>query len=202
MASGNELDVQPEQINHPRSDQREVANSVRFTSEKISKQNGVVSVLETADDGDSQQFFPVEPKSFHEADLTDTQVEALILKYFLACGDATGRDVADQLRLPFRLLEKTMCRLKGDQLLVHKNSAPMNDFVYQIAESGRERARRYVASCSYFGSAPVTLSDYVASVRAQSLEHQSPSEACLKNACRGLFVNQHMVDFLPLSLLV
>ena len=46
MASGNELDVQPEQINHPTSEQREVANSVRFTSEKISKQNQKIKLLE------------------------------------------------------------------------------------------------------------------------------------------------------------
>ncbi len=194
MASGNELDVLPGQINHPISEHCDVDNRLPFAVEKVCEQDGVVAVLETANDGGSQRFFPVEPKSFREADLTDTQVEALILKYLIARGDATGRAVAGQLRLPFRLLEETMYRLKGDQLLVHKNSAPMNDYVYQITELGRERARRYVASCSYFGAAPVALSDYVASVRAQSLEHQNPSEACLKNAFRGLLVNQHMLN--------
>ena len=194
MASGNELDVLPGQINHPTSEHRDVANRLPFAVEKVCEQDGVVAVLETANDGGSRRFFPVEPQSFREADLTDTQVEALILKYLIARGDATGRAVAGQLRLRFRLLEETMYRLKGDQLLVHKNSAPMNDYVYQITELGRERARRYVASCSYFGAAPVALSDYVASVRAQSLEHQNPSEACLKNACRGLLVNQHMLN--------
>ena len=40
----------------------------------------------------------------------------------------------------------------------------MNDFQYQLTDLGRERARRYCDHCTYFGAAPVSLKDYVASV--------------------------------------
>ena len=44
----------------------------------------------------------------------------------------------------------------------------MNDYQYQLTDLGRERARRYSQHCTYFGAAPVSLADYVASVKAQS----------------------------------
>ena len=120
-------------------------------------------------------FVPTEPSSFREAGLTDTEVEALILKYLMARGDATGHDVADQIRLPFILVDELLRQLKIDQLVVHKGSAPMNDYQYQLSDVGRERARRYYEQCSYFGSAPVILSDYIAGVEAQSLAGQRPT---------------------------
>ena len=73
-------------------------------------------------------FVPVEPESFREAGLTDTEVEALILKYLMARGDATGHDVAEQVRLPFVLVDELLRQLKTDQLVVHKGSATMNDY--------------------------------------------------------------------------
>ena len=47
--------------------------------------------------------FRSSPNSFAEAELSDSQVEALILKFLLARGDASGRASADHIRLPFRL---------------------------------------------------------------------------------------------------
>ena len=53
-------------------------------------------------------FVPIEPASFAAAGLTDSQVEALIVKFLLARGDATGRDVADQVKLPFVLVDELL----------------------------------------------------------------------------------------------
>ena len=58
----------------------------------------------------------------------------------------------------------------------------MNDYVYQLTDLGRERARRFMDHCTYFGSAPVSLMDYIIGVKAQSLEKQHPSADDLKRA--------------------
>lgn len=137
-------------------------------------------------------FLPIEPESFRQADLTDSEVEALILKFLLSRGDAAGRDIADQVRLPFVLVDELLRTMKNDQLIVHKGSAPMNDYQYQLTELGRERARRYSAHCTYFGSAPVSLDDYVASVQAQSLTKQHPTSDDLHRAFEDLLLNTRM----------
>jgi hypothetical protein len=139
------------------------------------------------------EFIPMEPRTFRDADLTDSEVEALILKFVLARGDASGRSIADQLKLPFILIEETLRQMKYDQLVGHKGSAPMNDYVFQLSDLGRERARRYVEHCTYFGSAPVALRDYIAGVKAQSLETQHPSAEDLQRAFADLLINKRML---------
>lgn len=150
--------------------------------------------VEPAADLGASGFVPVEPASLDEAGLTESAVESLVLKYLLARGDASGRAVADQLKLPFVLLDELLRRMKFDQLLAHRGAAPMNDFVYQLTDLGRERGRRFSQHCTYFGAAPVSLPDYVASVHAQSLTRQHPSPADLHRAFADLLLNKKMLD--------
>jgi DNA-binding PadR family transcriptional regulator len=143
---------------------------------------------ETAD-----EFVPVDPSSIRDAGLSDSEVEALILKYLLSRGDCTGRDVADQIKLSFILIDPLLRQLKYDQLLVYRGAAPMNDYVYQLTDLGRERARRFMDHCTYFGSAPVSLTDYIIGAKAQSLEKQHPSTEDLKRAFADILVSDRML---------
>ena len=138
-------------------------------------------------------FVPIEPESFIDAQLTDSEVEALVLKYLLARGDATGRTIADQVKMPFVLVDELLRRLKTDQLVVHRADAPMNDFHYQMSDLGRERAQRYASHCTYFGSAPVSLRDYIVSVTAQSMSKQHPEGEDLHEAFKDLLLNKQML---------
>jgi hypothetical protein len=139
-------------------------------------------------------FMPIEPASFSEAGLGDSEVEALILKFLLARGDAAGRDIADQVRLPFVLISQLLSDMKYSQLIGHRGSAPMNDFIYQLTDLGRERARRFSQHCTYFGAAPVSLEDYIAGVHAQSLTGQHPTAEDLHRAFEGLLLGTKILD--------
>lgn len=139
------------------------------------------------------EFVPVDPPTIRDAGLTDSEVEALILKYLLSRGDCTGREVSDQIKLSFILLEPLLRQLKYDQLLVYRGAAPMNDYVYQLTDLGRERARRFMDHCTYFGSAPVSLMDYILGIKAQSLEKQHPSADDLKRAFEDILVGERLL---------
>jgi len=141
-------------------------------------------------------FTPIEPESFRQADLTDSEVESLVLKFLLARGDATGRDIAEQVRLPFVLVDALLRSMKNDQLIGHRGAAPMNDFQYQLTDLGRERGRRYSQHCTYFGSAAVSLKDYIASVHAQSLTNQHPTADDLERAFADLLLSKNLLDSL------
>ncbi|NLE39667.1 MAG: AAA family ATPase, partial [Pirellulaceae bacterium] len=142
----------------------------------------------------TNDFVPIEPDSLEAAGLSDTEVEMLILKYLLARGNASGRDAADQVRLPFGMVETLLWRMKNDQMVVHRGSAPLNDYDYQLTDVGRERARRFAAHSTYFGSAPVILDEYIASVKAQSLNSQHPTADDLHRAFGDLVLNKGMLD--------
>jgi predicted ATPase with chaperone activity len=144
-------------------------------------------------DPEADAFIPYEPQSLHEAGLSESEVESLILKLLLSRGDLVGRDVADHIRLPFVLMDEVLRQLKKDQLVVYRGSAAMNDYLYQLTDLGRERARRQAQHCSYFGAAPVPLAAYIDSVRAQSLEKQHPTQEDLRHAFDDLLISPRML---------
>ena len=112
----------------------------------------------------------------------------------MARGDATGREIADQLKLPFLLVDELLRGLKSEQLVGYRGGASMNDFVYQLTDVGRERAKRYWNHSTYFGTAPVSLEDYVASVKAQTLVGQQTTAEHLRKAFGDLVLSQKMLD--------
>lgn len=140
------------------------------------------------------EFVPMEPTSLDEAQLTPSAVEGLFLKMLLSRGDATGRQISDHIKLPFRLTDELLREMKTDQLVVHKGAAPMNDYLYQLTDVGRERARRLSEHCTYFGSAPVALQDYIDAVARQSLTRQHPSVEDLSLAFDDLLINKKMLS--------
>src|SRR5690606_23743276 len=81
----------------------------------------------------------------------------------------------------------------NDQLVYYRATSEANDYVYSLTDLGRERARRFTEHCTYFGAAPVTLHDYVASVKAQSIEHQRPTADDLNVAFQDLLINKKML---------
>ena len=194
--SDEKLDGLINRINNMASGKAVPAESSPSTN--VAATTNSVETVEAAQSGheeelDTDSFIPIEPASFREASLTDTEVEALVLKYLLSKGDATGRDIVEQVNLPFRLIDELLRQMKNEQLVAHKAAAAMNDYVYQLTDIGRERARRYHEHCTYFGSAPVNLADYVKSVKAQSIEHQHPSAEDLNRAFEDLLINPEML---------
>ena len=143
---------------------------------------------------EEEPFHPVEPRSFREARLNEAEAEAIGLKYLLSAGSATGREIAEQLKLPFKLIDDLMFQLKADQLVVYRGASVANVYQYQLTEMGRERARRLVEHCTYFGAAPVHLKDYIESVGKQSLTKRHPTPEDLHAAFDDLLMNKRMLD--------
>jgi predicted ATPase with chaperone activity len=117
----------------------------------------------------SQGFQPAAPKSLEDAGLTETEAEDLILKFLLRRGVQSGRDIAEQLRLPFGTLQAMFQAMKNSQRIVIARNASVSDYEYSITNKGIEAAKQCNERSTYFGSAPVPFADYVAAVSAQSM---------------------------------
>lgn len=137
---------------------------------------------------------PSEPESFQQGRISETQVEQIVLRFLLASGDAEGRQITDQVKLPFRLMEPLLSRLKFEQLLAYKSSTATGDYVYALTERGREVARGHSVDCTYYGTCPVRIDEYIASVKQQTLEGQRSRASDLKHAFRDLLINPNMLD--------
>jgi predicted ATPase with chaperone activity len=180
-------------IDKPTKKETDVADTISgsgFAAELI--RQGVFDAAEKAPEAADRKpvahaadepFVPREPSSLEATGLTRNDVESLILKFLLHVGAASGRQIADQIKLPFGCISPLLQMLKSQLLVMYRNSAPMSDYEYELSETGLERARRFYDNCTYFGAAPVSLEEYLESVRRQSLRRSRPK---LADICRVL----------------
>ena len=134
-------------------------------------------------------FQPLLPRNLDEAGLPETLVDALICKHLVGVGNETGRDIAEHLCLSPALLEGRFQKLTARQLLTHKGSAPLGDYIYTLTQQGRELAQHLMDACAYRGPAPVPLADYVTSVDAQTITAEAPKREQLEQAFKDISVD-------------
>jgi hypothetical protein len=132
---------------------------------------------------------PQEPGSLQDAGVSDSLVEGLVMRYLLSCGEAKGREIANQVKLPFRIIARVLDAVKAEHRIALKAGTETNDYVYAVTESGRQWARQTAFECTYFGACPVNFADYVESVRRQSIEGQSPNREDLKRSFSDLLID-------------
>lgn len=137
---------------------------------------------------------PSEPETFEKCGIPDSVIETITFRFLLSIGECNGRTVADQLKLPFRMVEPLLTRLKMEQHVAYRSSTSTNDYIYVLTESGRAMARNCNMDGTYFGACPVRLRDYVASVKYQTVEGQHPKREDLLRAFSDLLINPKMLD--------
>jgi predicted ATPase with chaperone activity len=159
----------------------------------LANSSGMATVAVTNVDG-STAFFPRAPETLNEAGLFETDVESLILKSLFTAGAATGRTLADQMRLPGSLVRATLDRLRAELLVAHKGTADLVDFVFQLTEVGAQRAKQYALNNTYCGSAPVPLESYVKSVKAQTIRNRPLNLERFRKALSGIYLDRDTVN--------
>lgn len=135
-----------------------------------------------------KDFIPATKNSIAELGLPYTILESLVLKFLLVRSTAWGHDICAQLKLPFSVITELMRQMKAEQLVAYKNSTSLSDYNYELTVAGADRAQRDYKISTYFGAVPVTYSDYLDSVEAQSLDKQTPSIDRLKVALGDLLM--------------
>lgn len=142
----------------------------------------------------NEPIIPLEPVSLEAAGINGLIVEEIVMRFLLNRGEAPGRVIADQIKLPFRLIEPTLTRLKAQQLTAYLGATAMNDYIHTLSDAGRDRARRHMQKTTYFGAAPIPLAQYIASVKYQSVEHQHPSREDLRMAFSDLLIAPQLLS--------
>ncbi len=104
-----------------------------------------------------ESFWPSDPASMHELGLSEPFLEAMVCRLLRSTGNLSGRVIAGELCIPFRMIEGLMERLKNRRMVAHSGSASLNDYVFGLTDEGRRRAEAFHVECSYVGPAPVPL---------------------------------------------
>ena len=110
---------------------------------------------------------PIAPATLADTGLGVDQVLQLTMKTLYA-GEAIGLSVADQMRLPFAIIEPLIERARAEQLIDVRGATGTGAATYRYAltDGGRNRARTFMDANQYVGPAPVPLSAYVSAMNA------------------------------------
>ena len=143
---------------------------------------------------DNEPFTPRVPDSLEHMGLSEDDVQRLVLKYLLQKGSALGREISQQVKIPFGIVFPLLKSWKNEQLISYRSAGEMGDYVFAINDLGRERARKFNEECSYFGSAPVGLPEYLKSMEMQTIAGMEATEEHLREAFSDLLISEEMFD--------
>ncbi len=141
-------------------------------------------------------FWPSEPTSLEDAGVSSTLVESLLCQALQAVGTQSGRKLAEQVGLPFAIIDQQLSNLRARQIVAHARSAPLNDYYYALTENGQRRAIQHQQTFKYSGLAPVPLADYLLSVEAQANQYTPIERQQLLEALQDISFETSWLDFL------
>ena len=146
--------------------------------------------IETTADQDSPRktFVPTEPSRIEDTGIHIAEIEALLLKAVFHRGYGTGSQLANQVRLPYRLVNEVLTTLKNQMYLSHRSAAQLGDYEYELGENGMGRVRTLLESTTYSGAAPVPLQEYLQGLRLQSLRRNKVTLADIREAMFDLMI--------------
>ncbi len=119
---------------------------------------------------------PPVPVDITQTGLKRGAVTDLLLKTTYFAGEISGYELAHEMRLPFKtILEPIIQELRRDKLLEVKGgggSFGAISMIYSVTSKASDLLRQILDRNRYTGPAPVSMTDYVELVEAQSIRRQ------------------------------
>ncbi len=134
--------------------------------------------------------------SLNDTGLNLLAVAELVLKVLYFGGYMSGHTIADIVKLPFTgVLDSVIDFLKREKFIEVKGSGGLGEasFQYLISNAGAAKAREALERSQYAGPAPVTLQQYIASLRSQNKERLLVHEEQMKSVTDHLVISEEML---------
>ena len=140
---------------------------------------------------------PAAPHRMSDTGLNEQTLIELIAKVLYLRGGLSLIEIAQHLRLPTNIIEELLGFLRTERVVeLRRRGASAGDIDFGLTENGRVRAAEFLRKCHYAGPAPVTLSDYTAQVRRQSIAEMRVNLADVERAYRGMVVRNELRDLI------
>jgi hypothetical protein len=135
---------------------------------------------------------PTAPDTLKECGLTAAFVADMILRTIYARRPQVGRDLAQFLCLPFKIIRDPLKWLKDEKCVQVDGGDLVGEVSYRfsLTDLGRARAHDVMRQCAYVGPAPVPLEDYVEQCYRQTVSGLQ----CYPESLRAPFAHLVMKD--------
>lgn len=141
---------------------------------------------------------PPAPATLRDTGLSPESLSDLILKTLHAQGSKPAQQVADQLGLPFDIVDEQVLRLQERRFVeVLRAAGPSRGgHVLDVVGPGRERAAAALDVGKYVGPAPVPLDVYRSWIEAQSVRHLQIGRERIRDGFNHLVIGEHTLESL------
>ena len=158
------------------------------------------SAAEATDPTSALPPAPPEPATLQEAGLQEGMVESLVLKTLLQMATASGGQLARHVCLSRQIMSDTLTRFRDDLLVTIKGQSGGNDYVYQLTDAGRTRARQFAELANYADAAPVPLDAYYTAIRRQTVGNTQLGIEDLRRAFGDLTLGDDLLSLVAQAL--
>lgn len=142
---------------------------------------------------DSVPFRP-QPKTVEDTGIDASQCIDLILKTLRFGGRLSGGEIANRMKLPYKVVEGGIGFLKREQLIevAGANGLVEQQYEYTLADKGYVKASEALERNQYVGPAPVSLREYVQIVKQQAVRGVSITPGQVYGALSDLELSQEI----------
>jgi predicted ATPase with chaperone activity len=139
------------------------------------------------------------PLSLGELGYRRNLIDDLALKTLYMRGEMGLNELGASLKVSMKIVEEVFQQFRKEELCEVKG---LVDGIHRITTTseGRSRAVQLLSQSQYVGAAPVSLSDYVARVRSQSVRDIALREADLERACQHIVIDRSILTQLGTAL--
>lgn len=145
-----------------------------------------------------QRFWPQQPRSLEESGLTVSMVEELILKAIFFAGEMRGIDLSNKLRLPTAIIDDVIEGLRRQKYVDIRGGGASgvgkSTMIFQLTSFATDVLRQILERNRYNGPAPVTLAEWIASVRRQTIRGNRITRLRMEDKFRSLIMRDYIYD--------
>ncbi|HUE96495.1 MAG TPA: hypothetical protein VMN39_07530, partial [Longimicrobiaceae bacterium] len=139
---------------------------------------------------------PAVPRTIADTGISAAFLTDLLLKILYRLGMLTGERIAEEIRLPFPLVDDQLHALQQRQLLEVRGTGGhgRGGYLFDLTGAGRERAQEALAANSYSGPAPVPLEQYREAVLAQSIQNVHVTRESIEEGFRDVVIDPELLN--------
>jgi predicted ATPase with chaperone activity len=146
----------------------------------------------------SNPYTPRTPTSLEEVGLNSSFLFDLVLRTLSARGQLTAADLADQVAVPFAVMNPLFQQMRKQMLIDivgTRGSSGDAAFVYDIKPpKGTAALAEAMEKTSYVGPCPVPFADYAESVLAQTVRNMVVTRRSIRRAFEDLIISDEVFN--------
>jgi predicted ATPase with chaperone activity len=141
---------------------------------------------------------PMPPLTINDSGLVPESIDDLLLKTLYVQGAKTGRELTDNIALPFEIVDERLLALQEQRKIEVVATVGPNrgSYRFNLTDVGRKTGADALAACAYVGPAPVPLKDYEKWILRQGLGNIRLTRDMIRQGFGDLVLSEDTFDTL------